>query len=208
MNDGEWHWVEFYRERDDFTLMIDHECNDTKKVSSRYFKPKMLYVAGGPRNVLMKSDSKQNYSGYLQEFYFGKKKIFDSIVPTITDRRFAKIGTVIDGSITFEGSGGSGCLLLGDDEDEECPKTEISTTTTGVSILYVRTSREWRISHFPSIPFPDLSVSTIFSMTVQFPLFCDPSSSDKTLSSRATSFRPPIIGKQSVLIAYLGVRVG
>ncbi|PFX20378.1 neurexin-3b-like [Stylophora pistillata] len=130
VNDGEWHWVEFYRERDDFTLMIDHECNDTKKVSSRYFKPKMLYVAGGPRNVLMKSDSKQNYSGYLQEFYFGKKKIFDSIVPTITDRRFAKIGTVIDGSITFEGSGGSGCLLLGDDEDEECPKTEISTTTT------------------------------------------------------------------------------
>lgn len=127
VNDGKWHWVECYRRLDVFTFKIDHNKISTKeKVSSMPFKPKIVYVAGGPRNVLKKSESKQNYTGYLQEFYFGKKKIFDSIVPTITDRRFAKIGTVIDGSITSEESSGSGCLLIGDDEDEECPTTDNS----------------------------------------------------------------------------------
>ena len=139
VNDGKWHWVEFYRRLDVFTFKRDHNKISTKeKVSSMPFKPKIVYVAGGPRNVLKKSESKQNYTGYLQEFYFGKKKIFDSIVPTITDRRFAKIGTVIDGSITSEESSGSGCLLIGDDEDEECPTTDNSkgNVSKGVSILH------------------------------------------------------------------------
>lgn len=137
VNDGKWHWVEFYRRLDVLTFKTDHKIITKKKVSSMPFKPKIVYVAGGPRNVLKKSESKQNYTGYLQEFYFGKKKIFDSIVPTITDRRFAKIGTVIDGSITPEESSGSGCLLIGDDEDEECPTTDNSTgIKEGVSILH------------------------------------------------------------------------
>ena len=129
VNDDIWHHVEFTRRFDTVTLMIDHHVNATGRVSVKPFKPNVVYVAGGPRNVFRKSESKRNFSGYLQEFYFGKMKILDSIVPTITDRRFSKVGTVIDGSLISEGSGGSGCL--GDDEDDECRDT---TTDTPVVI--------------------------------------------------------------------------
>ena len=99
-----------------------------------------VYLAGGPRNVFRKSESKQNFSGYLQEFYFRNMKIFKSIVPTVTDRRFRKVGTVIDGSIILDGSG-SGCFQMGDDEDENCDiatDTPTGMTQRGTYILLIK----------------------------------------------------------------------
>ena len=142
VNDGQWHWVEVSRRRRNVTLKIDHRLRATVVMPGKSFQlnvegpePK-VYLAGGPRNVFGKSESKQNFSGYLQEFYYRHMKVFDSIVPTITDRRFVKVGTVIDGSIISDGSA-SGCFPLGDDEDEDCrdPATDKPTGTRRTNIL-------------------------------------------------------------------------
>ena len=129
VNDDKWHWVEFSRRRRKVTLKIDHrqaggEIAGKSSQLNVGLEPK-VYLAGGPRNAFRKSESK-NFSGYLQEFYFRHMKVFDSIVPTITDRRFVKIGTVIDGTIILDGSA-SGCFPVGDDEDEDCRSTATAT---------------------------------------------------------------------------------
>lgn len=127
VNDDKWHWVEFSRRRRKVALKIDHRPQAGGEMPGKSIQlnvglePK-VYLAGGPRNAFRKSESKQNFSGYLQEFYFRRMKVFDSIVPTITDRRFVKVGSVIDGSIIHDGSA-SGCFPVGDDEDEDCRST-------------------------------------------------------------------------------------
>lgn len=140
VNDDKWHWVEFSRRRRKVALKIDHRPQAGGEMPGKSsqlnvgLEPK-VYLAGGPRNAFRKTESKQNFSGYLQEFYFRHMKVFDSIVPTITDRRFVKIGTVIDGTLILDGSA-SGCFPVGDDEDEECRTTAPdapSGKTRGVS---------------------------------------------------------------------------
>lgn len=131
VNDDRWHWVEFSRQRRTVALKIDHRPQPGGEMPGKSSqlnvgRESKVYLAGGPRNAFRKSESKQNFSGYLQEFYFRHMKVFDSIVPTITDRRFAKVGTVIDGSIILDGSA-SGCLPIGDDEDEDCKSTAANT---------------------------------------------------------------------------------
>ena len=90
-----------------------------------------VYLAGGPKNVFLKSQSKMNLSGEVREFYFRKMKLLDYVVPEITDKRFEIVGSVIDGSTVAETSG-SGCDPMEDDEDASCG--DITTgTTTGMS---------------------------------------------------------------------------
>ena len=131
VNDDKWHWVEFSRWRREVALKIDHRTRAGGEMPEKSSQLNVglehkVYLAGSPRNVFIKSESKQNFSGYLQEFYFGHMKVFDSIVPTITDRRFVKVGTVIDGAIILDGSA-SGCFPAGDDEDEDCRSTAAAT---------------------------------------------------------------------------------
>ena len=131
VNDDKWHWVEFSRWRREVALKIDHRTRAGGEMPGKSSQLNVglehkVYLAGGPRNVFRKSESKQNFSGYLQEFYFRHMKVFDSIVPSITDRRFVKVGTVIDGAIILDGSA-SGCFPAGDDEDEDCRSTAAAT---------------------------------------------------------------------------------
>ena len=131
VNDDKWHWVEFSRQRRMVALKIDYRPQADGEMHGKSSQLNVgpehkVYLAGGPRNAFIKSESKQNFSGYLQEFYFRHMKVFDSIVPTITDRRFVKVGTVIDGTIILDGSA-SGCFPVGDDEDEDCWSTTTNT---------------------------------------------------------------------------------
>lgn len=125
LHDGQWHWVEFSRRGRAVTLKINGNVLADGKMTGKSFQlnvgglePK-VYFAGGPRNVFKKSQSKMNFSGELREFYFRNMKVLDNVVPTVTDKRFVSVGTVIDGSILPETSG-SGCDPLYDDEDAGC----------------------------------------------------------------------------------------
>ena len=125
VHDGRWHWVEFSRSGNAVTLKIDRNVLSDGKMSRKSFQlnvegsdPK-VYLVGGPRNVFTKSQSKMNFSGQLREFYFRDMKLLDYVVPTVTNKRFVTVGTVIDGSTITETSG-SGCDPLDDDEDASC----------------------------------------------------------------------------------------
>ena len=120
------------------TLKIDGIVLADGKMSGKKFQlnvegpdPK-VYLAGGPKNVFVKSQSKMNFSGEIREFNFRNMKLLDYVVPTITDKRFETVGSVIDGSTIAETSG-SGCQPL-DDDDEDASCGDITTeTTTGMS---------------------------------------------------------------------------
>ena len=94
-----------------------------------------VYLGGGPRNVLTKSQSQINLTGQLREIYFRDMKLLDYAVPMITDKRFATVGTVIDGSTVVETSG-SGCDPMDDDEDASCGYTTTERPTYQTGICY------------------------------------------------------------------------
>lgn len=157
VDDGEWHWVEFNRRGRAVTLKIDGNILSDGEIHGKLFQlnadgsnPK-LYVAGGPRDVFIKSVSKMNFTGELREFYFRNMKLLDHVVPTTTDKRFKTIGTVIDGS-TIPETSGSGCDLMDDDEDSICREVT-SERPKGMS---------WTLNPNPSIYFTSTRASPKF----------------------------------------------
>ena len=128
VNDKRWHWVEFKRQEHESTLTINRNLVAKKYAPEFKGLVQDVYFGGGPRKVLIKTESKRNFSGFLQEFYFGDVKILDKVASESTDKRFAKLGVVAvgvfpngGGQIIPVGSGsGSRCSELADDEDGEC----------------------------------------------------------------------------------------
>ena len=142
VNDGRWHLVEFSRRGKAVELKINERISAEANLRGTSFQlnvadpnPK-VYLGGGPRNMLEKSQAKMNLTGEIRELYFGDMKLLDHVVSVITDKRFETIGTVIDGTEVPDTSGSGRCDPFDDDEDAECGTPGEKTTGKSQREIY------------------------------------------------------------------------
>ena len=81
LHDKTWHWIQVQRRQRNVVLVIDNKVVSRKRIPGKFTRIDFsqekaeMYIGGGPMKELTKSDSKQNFSGVLQQFRLDKVKV-------------------------------------------------------------------------------------------------------------------------------------
>ncbi|XP_031559742.1 neurexin-3-like isoform X2 [Actinia tenebrosa] len=131
LNVSEYHYVEITRRERRMTIDINKGWYIMEELTPGDLfsldlkgNERVAYFGGGPDGKAIDlSTSKRNFSGFLQELTFETMKVLDKVMNYPQDKRFSKIGEVLEGSQRTEllpisdKIQGSGCGDLDDDED-------------------------------------------------------------------------------------------